>query len=167
MAHYTFTTHWRMCATADEVWDVLSDVESLTDWWSAVYLDVDVLRRGNSDGVGKTVQLLTRGKLPYTLRWQMTVVDSNRPHNLSVEATGDLVGRGVWTFEQRSRDLDITYDWSVRADKPLLRYLSWLAIYLTQVAPTCCGPGLRQTRGAHRRAVVFGDQATALHPKTA
>ena len=42
-----------------------------------------------------------------------------------------------------------------------------LAIYLTQVAPTCCGPGLRQTRGAHRRAVVFGDQATALHPKTA
>ena len=126
MAHYTFTTHWRMCASADEVWDVLSDVESLTDWWSAVYLDVDVLRRGNPDGVGKTVLLLTRGKLPYTLRWQMTVVGSNRPHNLSVEATGDLVGRGVWTFEQRSRDLDITYDWSVRADKPLLRYLSFL-----------------------------------------
>ena len=38
---------------------------------------------------------------------------------------------------------------------------------LDSVAPTCCGPGLRQTRGAHRRAVVFGDQATALHPKTA
>jgi len=89
-------------------------------------LDVDVLRRGNPDGVGKTVLLLTRGKLLYTLRWQMTVVGSNRPHNLSVEATGDPVGRGVWTFEQRSRDLDITYDWSVRADKPLLRYLSFL-----------------------------------------
>ena len=46
-------------------------------------------------------------------------------------------------------------------------FFAKLAIYLTQVAPTCCGPGLRQTRGAHRRAVVFGDQATALHPKTA
>ena len=27
-------------------------------------------------------------------------------------------------------------------------FLKKLAIYFTQVTPTCCGPGLRQTRGA-------------------
>ena len=35
-------------------------------------------------------------------------------------------GRGVWTIDQAGRFVDITYDWRLRAEKPLLRTLSFL-----------------------------------------
>ena len=43
-----------------------------------------------------------------------------------MEAWGDFVGRGIWTFGQDGEWVDITYDWKIRADKPLLKYLSFL-----------------------------------------
>jgi hypothetical protein len=36
------------------------------------------------------------------------------------------VGEGRWTFEQHGEYVEVTYDWRVRAHKPLLRKLSWL-----------------------------------------
>ena len=44
----------------------------------------------------------------------------------ALEATGDFVGRGEWTLEQATLHVDLTYDWRIRADKPLLRRLSFL-----------------------------------------
>jgi hypothetical protein len=32
----------------------------------------------------------------------------------------------VWTFVQDGANVDVTYDWRIRARKPLLRSLSWL-----------------------------------------
>jgi hypothetical protein len=48
------------------------------------------------------------------------------PFDFSIEAFGDFVGKGIWSFEQRGADVRIVYDWRIRADKPLLRYLSFL-----------------------------------------
>jgi len=39
---------------------------------------------------------------------------------------GRLRRHGRWTFEQDGPCVAITYDWRIRADKPLLRRLSWL-----------------------------------------
>ncbi|HVE47076.1 MAG TPA: hypothetical protein VNA57_10080, partial [Acidimicrobiales bacterium] len=41
-------------------------------------------------------------------------------------ASGDLEGTGRWTFTQDGPEVAITYDWRVRATKPLLQRLSWL-----------------------------------------
>ena len=37
-------------------------------------------------------------------------------------AEGDFVGTGVWTLVQHGEVVDVQYDWRIRADKPLLRY---------------------------------------------
>src|SRR5262245_17407934 len=76
--------------------------------------------------VGRRVKLHTKGWLPYTLRWQFEVVEDRYPHGFSLVASGDFDGRGEWTFEQDGAFVDITYDWLVRAEKPLLRKLSFL-----------------------------------------
>jgi len=91
-----------------------------------VYLDVEILKAGDENGIGKLVSLHTKGWLPYTLRWQFRVTDSRYPFGFSLEASGDFDGRGVWTFEQDGASVNVTYDWEVRADKPLLRALSFL-----------------------------------------
>jgi hypothetical protein len=126
MNEYRFVTHWRVEGTVEEVYDIIEDVNSLTRWWPSVYLDAAVIDPGDERGVGKTVNLYTKGWLPYTLRWQLRVSETNRPYGSTIEATGDLTGRGVWSFQQDGPMVSVTYHWRVAADKPLLRYLSFI-----------------------------------------
>jgi hypothetical protein len=44
----------------------------------------------------------------------------------ALEAWGDFDGRGIWTFEPDGDYTNITYDWLVKAEKPLLRYCSFI-----------------------------------------
>ncbi len=123
---YHFTTTWQVEGTCEEVADVLDDPTELTRWWPSVYLKVDEISPSDANGVGRRVRLLTKGWLPYTLEWEFVVTESRRPFGFTIDARGDFVGRGVWTFAQQGPVVDITYDWRIRAEKPLLRNLSFL-----------------------------------------
>lgn len=43
---YRFVTHWRVEATAEEVFDLLDNALDLPRWWPAVYLDVKEVEQG-------------------------------------------------------------------------------------------------------------------------
>lgn len=120
---YPFLTHWRVRATVDEVFDVLADPLALKRWWPAVYLDVKELKPATEpNGVGRVIDLFTKGWLPYTLRWNFTVIESKRPTGFKLVAHGDFEGTGVWTMQQDGEVAEATYDWRISAEKPLLRY---------------------------------------------
>jgi len=123
---YHFVTKWRLEGTVEQVSDVLGDAEGLTRWWPSVYLAVRQLDPGGENGVGRVVELHTKGWLPYTLHWFFRVTESRRPFGFSLDAWGDFDGSGIWTFSPDGRFVNITYDWKIRAEKPLLRYLSFL-----------------------------------------
>ena len=123
---YHFVTRWRVEGAVEDVSSVLEDAEALVRWWPSVYLGVEVLEPGDADGVGKVGRRHTRGRLPSTLRWQFRVTESRKPYGWTLVAWGDFVGRGVWTFAQDGPGVDVVYDWRIRADKPLLRRLSFL-----------------------------------------
>jgi hypothetical protein len=123
---YQFTSRWRVDGTCGEVADVLGDPLSLPRWWPSVYLDVWEVRPPDENRIGGRVKLHTKGWLPYTLRWQSEVVESRYPNGFTLVATGDFDGRGEWTFVQDGPYVDMTYDWRLRAEKPLLRNLSFL-----------------------------------------
>src|SRR5262249_6372720 len=78
------------------------------------------------DGRGGRYRMHSRGWLPYTLRWDLHPTEKDPPRRLALEATGDFVGTGVWTLSADPPFTDITYDWRIRADKLLLKYLSFL-----------------------------------------
>ena len=117
---YVFLTRWRVEGKAEEAFDILNDVPGYLRWWPEVYLAVENLALGDRDGIGKTYALLTRGKLPYRLRWNARITDKRRPSSFSIEASGDFVGLGVWSLVEHSQHLDIEFDWRLRAEKPLL-----------------------------------------------
>lgn len=123
---YHFVTSWRIEGTCEEVSDILKNATDLPRWWPSVYLRVEEMKTGDKDGIGKEVDLYTKGWLPYTLRWQFRVTESRHPYGFSLEAWGDFNGRGIWTFEQDGKFVNITYDWKIRADKPLLSALSFI-----------------------------------------
>ena len=123
---YHYITHWRVNGTIEEVAEILSQATDLVRWWPSVYLDVQEGKAGDENGIGKVIHLYTKGWLPYTLRWSFRVTESNYPDGFALEALGDFVGRGRWTFKQNGEWAEVTYDWKIRADKPLLKHLSFL-----------------------------------------
>jgi hypothetical protein len=121
---YHFITHWRVQSNVEEISQIIGNAPDLVRWWPSVYLEVQAVEPGDEQGIGKVVGLYTKGWLPYTLRWQFRVTESRYPHDFSLQAWGDFEGRGIWTFEQDGDWVTISYDWKIRADKPLLRLLS-------------------------------------------
>jgi hypothetical protein len=124
---YHFVSRWRVEATAEQVSDLLEHPTGFVRWWNTVYLEVEEIESGaGPHGVGTVMRLLTKGFLPYRLRWFLRITDSRHPYGFALDAWGDFVGRGVWTFEPDGDWVDITYDWRLRVEKPLIRRLSFL-----------------------------------------
>lgn len=123
---YRFIDRWRVEADIKEVADIIEDALSLPRWWGSVYFYVNEIEPGAEHGIGKLISLRAGGWLPYTLRINFRTVESRYPHGFTMEATGDLEGRGIWTFTQDGPFVNVTYDWTIRANKPIIDKLSFL-----------------------------------------
>lgn len=117
-------TTWRIKATVEQVYDVLSRPREFPRWWPEVYLAVDEIRPGDADGVGRIIALRTKGRLPYELHWQAEMTAADKPHGMSIRARGDLDGHGEWRFRQDGEWTVATYDWTVLATKPWMIVLA-------------------------------------------
>ena len=120
--HYRLTQHWSIRARSEEVFDILNDTRSYARWWSAVFLHTEEWTEG---GV-RVARIHSRGWLPYRLNWvgRQTLVE--RPRTLAMTVEGDFNGEGRWELRQVGEMVEIDFAWIIVADKPLLRYLSWM-----------------------------------------
>ena len=121
---FHFITRWRVKGTAEEVFAILGAPLEYPRWWPSAYLMVREIATGDRVGRGRSVGLLTRGWLPYRLRWQATTSEVRLPERFVVQASGDFEGRGIWSIVQDGAFTDITFDWKLTAKKRLLRMLS-------------------------------------------
>ena len=125
-SEYHFVDRWRVEADLKEVADILEDALSLPRWWGSVYFEVKQIEPGGEQGIGKLISLHAGGWLPYTLRINFRTVASRYPQGFTMDATGDLEGKGIWTIEPEGPSVNVTYDWTIRANKPLIEKLSFL-----------------------------------------
>ena len=123
---YHFIDKWRVQGEVNEVADIIEDALSLPRWWPAVYFEVKVIEPGGEGGIGKLIDLRAGGWLPYTLRIKFRTVESHYPNGFKMEANGDLEGTGIWIFEQDGDHVNVTYDWTISANKAIIRSLSFL-----------------------------------------
>lgn len=123
---YTFVTHWRFEASAEEVYNIIDNGPDFVRWWPAVWLRIETVEPGDENGIGKLTDVLSKGWLPYLLRWQARA-DEKVPHSrIALSATGDFEGNGLWTFREEGSHCEVQYDWEIIANKAVLRYLSFL-----------------------------------------
>jgi hypothetical protein len=121
---FRIITRWQFEAGIGEIAAILGDAESFPRWWSDVYLEVRTLDRGGADGIGQRIAVRSRGWLPYQVKWTGTLLETDAPHRWVIGAEGDLTGRGAWQLTQHGPVAEVTFDWRVRADRPLFRVLS-------------------------------------------
>ena len=119
---YAFVDEWDVPAAAEAVYAVLLDGERYPLWWRPVYISVE------SDGpprVGATSRQHFKGRLPYHLHTRSTLVRLEPGRVIEAEVDGDLRGRGIWTLTPtESGGTRVRFDWTVHADRLLLRALT-------------------------------------------
>lgn len=123
---YHFVDRWRVKGTVEEVADVFIDPLDFTRWWPSTYREIRVIEPGDDRSVGQVGSVRATGWLPYKIHFTYRVVEEHHPHGFTIEVTGDLTGRGEWRFKQDGEWVDIVYEWIIAADKPVLRYFSFL-----------------------------------------
>ena len=122
---YRFTSRWRLDGKPEEIFDILHNSVDYVRWWPSVWLSAEVIERADGNGVGRVVRFVSRGRLPYKLRWMARTVKAERPRHIAIRAFGDFDGTGEWTITPAgSGQVDIEYVWAIAANKPMLRYLS-------------------------------------------
>jgi hypothetical protein len=114
---YHFLTRWELEASSQEIFDLIADAPSYPSWWPSVFLDARVLEPGDERGVGRLVEVRTATPLLFTLRWRYRVTAAHSPDRLAVEASGDLEGLGLWTFEGRDRKTVARFHWRGRVTR--------------------------------------------------
>lgn len=115
--HYSFVTKWRIQGPIYKVYNILRDGKQYAHWWRPAYL----LSEEIGDGC---IRVRVRAKLPYTLVFETKPIRENPPYELEIQAFGELSGTGLWKLREEERWTLIEFHWNVRAEKPLVRWLS-------------------------------------------
>jgi len=153
---YSFVTRWYLDADIASVFAVIEDAPAWPSWWKAV-ASVETLREGGPDGVGAVTRSVWRSALGYRLRFDARLTRKVPPVELEVEATGDLLGRGLWQLAPWGGGTLVVYSWQVATHR---RWMNVLAPLLRpafawnhRVAMRWGGEGL-----ARRLGVRFEDR---------
>lgn len=125
---YVFRDEWDADAPREALFQALSDARTYPEWWVPVYLEVE----GDCEpAVGCATRQHFKGKLPYTLKTTSEIVRFEPPESFEVKVLGDLSGKGVWTLTLNDDGTThVRFDWTVFADRPLLRVLTPVARHL-------------------------------------
>jgi hypothetical protein len=122
VAPYAFADEWLVPATPDWVYELLSCPREYPAWWGDVFLE------GAGDpgpaAPGKRARLVTRGRLPYRLRWELVCVQAIAPARLVSRIDGDFAGDGIWTISTADGGTRAVLEWNVEVRKGFVRRLT-------------------------------------------
>jgi uncharacterized membrane protein len=123
---YHFVTDWRFHAPVERVWSVVLDIERYPGWWKN-FRRVEVTR-GDGKSVGSVIRCEVRGSLPYSLKYELAVLEAERNRHILLQSSGDLIGTGRWKFAKLEPDTtQAVYFWDVATTKPILNLVAPLA----------------------------------------
>ena len=92
---YRFLTEWWTPAPTDRVWEVIANYSTWPNWWKGIQ-SVEVVRGGDESGVGTILRQRWRSRVPYTLVFDLEMLQIEGGKLLDGRASGDLVGACRW-----------------------------------------------------------------------
>ena len=123
---FHFRSGWELQGNIDDVADLFLQTENICHWWSDCFAATEVIEPGNENADGRVVRLVTRGALPYYLKFNLRISGVEYPNRFVVHSDGNFVGRGVVRLSQSADKVIVNFDWRILFDKPILKYFSRL-----------------------------------------
>ncbi|MEM8722410.1 MAG: SRPBCC family protein [Cyanobacteria bacterium P01_G01_bin.39] len=122
---YNFVTLWKIEAPLPEVWDIIVNIEDLPNWWKAV-LSTKVLDQGDSDGANFLTEQTWKGVFPYKLTLVSKTIAIDYLKSIELVASGDVEGRGKWTFTEDEGIVTVQYNWDVKTTQKGMNFLAFV-----------------------------------------
>jgi hypothetical protein len=92
MEKYAFVTRWQIRAPLQQVWDAIYESTEWPNWWKGV-LDVQVLDKGDENGVNGVRTYTWKNVLSYKLSFQMKLIEKNAPKHMRAWLLANWKGR--------------------------------------------------------------------------
>ncbi len=112
MVEFRLLTIWRFEAPLQVVYAAIHDSPRWPDWWPGVKT-VELITRGNADGIHSVLRYRLHGHLPYRMTFMVRA--TRIEPGVSIEGTvqGDLAGIGRWRFYRQGGLCIVEYEWHV------------------------------------------------------
>jgi uncharacterized protein YndB with AHSA1/START domain len=128
---YRLGHRWLIKGPIDVVFDVLAQARDYPSWWVPCFKSAE---SNDTDAtVGARSHLRVRAKLPYELVWDITLIEVDRPHLLTVDTILRLSGRFPmrgpirYTLTEVPGGVEVVNDQVIVAERHLPRPLRALA----------------------------------------
>ena len=122
---YSFITKWQIKAPVQSVWDAIFYSKEWPNWWKGV-VAVKELEPNDAAGLNGISEYTWKSALPYTLSFNMKLLERDELKRLYGEAFGELEGNGTWLFEEKDGISYVQYNWNVYTNKAWMNYLSFV-----------------------------------------
>lgn len=126
MASYSFKTTWRFRAPLEQVWEAIHNYQAWPHWWPAIAAAKQIAP-GDAEGMGEIAEFVFRTRLPYKVRFIMTTIHVQAPHELDGRAVGELEGVGRWRLTTEGGETVVRYHWDVRTTRWFMNLLAPIA----------------------------------------
>lgn len=123
---FELVSHWRLDASIEEVWQILSDAERWPDWWPCVET-VEQVHPGEPGGERSRWHYTWKTMLPYKLRMELCVTRIDVPILLEADVRGDVCGCGACRLARKNDQTIVRYEWKVRAHRSWMKCLAPIA----------------------------------------
>jgi hypothetical protein len=110
---YSFVTVWCIEAPVEAVSGAICHSLNWPQWWRNVER-VEELLPGDAQGIGSVRRYTWRGRLPYRLTFDIRVIHLDPLAAIEGVASGDVEGRGRWSFTADGAVTVVRYEWQVR-----------------------------------------------------
>ena len=123
---YRFLTIWRIEAPIEAVCEAIYQSLIWPQWWRNVER-VEELAPGDARGIGNVRRYSWRGRLPYRLTFDICVSHIDPLTAIDGIASGDVEGKGRWSFTADGAVTVVRYEWWVRTTPVWMNLLALVA----------------------------------------
>lgn len=157
---YVFVDRFTVPCDEETAYRYISRVKDYQQWWGKVYKKVEKLNNVPEGEPGARHAVTITGFLPYTLTLENEVTAVDKPHRFEFVAKGDLEGMGIWHFRKVGEGTEVTFDWRIVANKPVIRWLSFLLKPLFRANHVYCVRKAKE--GMTKDLMMKGQLSTSL-----
>lgn len=126
-AAFHFESCWRVNARAADVWSVLSDIESWSQWWPGLPVAVPA---DDTVAPGSRADITVISPIGLRLCFGIELQDVNSPNFVMFSAAGDLRGTGAWSLTETGPITTITSVWCVTTRRRPIRMMRPVAAWM-------------------------------------
>jgi Polyketide cyclase / dehydrase and lipid transport len=126
MMEYSFVTVWHIEAPLEAVCEIICHSLTWPQWWHNVK-SVEEITPGDARGIGSVRRYIWRGYLLYQLTFDIRVTHIEPKAVIEGIASGDVEGKGRWSFTADGAVTIVRHEWQVRTTPAWMNLMALFA----------------------------------------